>query len=68
MLLFLQMDPMNSHGFLFGRFDPRGHLAFKMEMGQQKPQEEEIPVQAMAALKISKKHRTQRHQLYNLPT
>ena len=49
MLVFPQMDPMNSHGFLFGRFDPRGHLAFKMEMGQQKPQEEEIPIQAMAA-------------------
>ena len=54
MLLFLQMDPTNSHGFLFGRFDLRGPPTFKLEMKQQKPQEEEIPVQAMAALKISK--------------
>ena len=68
MLLFLQMDPMNSHGFLFGIFNLRGPPTFKLEMKQQKPQEEEIPVQAMAALKISKKHRTRRHRPYNLPT
>ena len=49
MLVFPQMDPKNSHGFLFRRFDPRGAPAFKMETGQQKPQEEEIPLQAMAA-------------------
>ena len=54
MLLFLQMDPTNSHGFLFRRFDLSGPPTFKLEMKQQKPQEEEIPVQAMAALKISK--------------
>ena len=54
MLLFIQIDPTNSHGFLFGRFDLRGPPTFKLEMKQQKPQEEEIPVQAMAALKISK--------------
>ena len=54
MLLFLQMDPTNSHGFHFGRFNLRGPPTFKLEMKQQKPQEEEIPVQAMAALKISK--------------
>ena len=35
-------------------------------MKQQNPQEEEIPVQAMAALKISRKHRPRWHQLYNL--
>ena len=61
-------DPMNSHGFLLGRFDPRGPLAFKMETGQQRPQEEEIPVRAMAALKISRKHRPRRHHPYDLPT
>ena len=54
MLVLPQMDPMNSHGFLFGRFDLRGPPTFKLEMKQQKPQEEEIPVQAMAALKILK--------------
>ena len=54
MLLFLQMDPTNSQGFLFRRFNLRGPPAFKLEMKQQKPQEEKIPVQAMAALKISK--------------
>ena len=68
MLLFLQMDPMNSHGFLLGRFDLRRPPTFKLEMKQQKPRKEEIPVQAMAALKISKKHRTRRHRPYNLPT
>ena len=31
MLVFPQIDPMNSHGFLLGRFDPRGPPAFKME-------------------------------------
>ena len=68
MLLFLQMDPMNSHGFLFGRFNLRGPPTFKLEMKQQKPQEGEIPVQAMAALKISKRRRTQRHRPHDLPT
>ena len=62
------MDPMNSHGFLFGRFDPRGPLAFKIEMRQQKPQEEEIPIPAMAALKLPGKHRPWWHQHYDLPT
>ena len=39
-----------------------------MEMKQQEPQEEEITIQAMSALKISRKHRPQRHQPYELPT
>ena len=68
MLLFLQMDPTNSHGFLFGRFDPRVPPAFKMETGQQGHQEEETPIRAMAALKISRKHHPRRHQPYDLPT
>ena len=68
MLLFLQMDPMNSHGFLFGRFDLGRPPTFKLEMKQQKPQEEEIPIQAMAALRISKKRHTQHHQPYDLGT
>ena len=68
MLVFLQIDPMNLLGFLFGRSDPRGPPAFKIEMKQQNPQEEEIPIQAMAALRISKKHRTRRHRPYDLPT
>ena len=68
MLVFPQMDPMNSHGSLFGRFDPRGPPAFKMETGQQGPQEEEIPIRAMAALKISRKHHPRRHHPYDLPT
>ena len=58
MLVFLQMDPTNSHGFLFGRFDPRGPPTFKLETKQQRPQEEEIPIQAITALKISKKNAT----------
>ena len=68
MLVLLQRYPTNSHGFLFGRFDPRGPLAFKIEMKQQNPQEEEIPIWAMAALKISRKHCPRWHQPYNLPS
>ena len=37
-------------------------------MKQQNPQEEKIPVQAMAALKLSKKCHTQCHRPYDLPT
>ena len=37
-------------------------------MKQQKPQEEEIPIQAVAALKIYKKHRTRRYRPYDFPT
>ena len=67
-LVFPQMDPTNSHGFLFGRSDPRGTPALNIEARQQKSQEEEIPIRAMAALKISRKHRPQRHQPYDLPS
>ena len=59
---------MNSLGFLFGRSDPRWPLAFKIETKQQKPQEEKIPIQPMAALKISRKQRPRQHQPYNLPS
>ena len=68
MLLFLQMDPTSSHDFLFRRFKLRGPPAYRLEMKQQKTQEERIPIQATATLKISKKRRTQRHQPYDLPT
>ena len=68
MLVFPQMGPTNSHGFLFRRFDSRGPPAFKMEREQQKPQEEEIPIGAMAALKISWKHHPRWHHPYDLPT
>ena len=43
MLLFLQMDPVNSHGFFFRRFDLRGPPTFKLEMKQQKLQKEKFP-------------------------
>ena len=62
------MDPTNSNGFLFRRSNLRGPSAFKQETKQQKPQEKEIPIQAMAALKVSKKCRTQRHRPHDLPT
>ena len=68
MLVFPQMDPMNSHGFLFTRFNPRGPPAFKMEMRQQGPQGEEIPIWAMAALNISRKHHPYQPHPYDLPT
>ena len=45
-----------------------GPPAFNIEVRQQKPQEEEIPIQAMVALKISRKHRPRRHQPYDLPS
>ena len=39
-----------------------------MEMKQQEPQEEEIPIQAISTLKISRKHHPQQHHPYDLPT
>ena len=68
MLAFPQMDTMNSHDFLIRTSDPRGPPAFKTEVRQQPPQEDEIPIWAMAALKISRKQRPQRHQPYDLPS
>ena len=62
------MDPMSSHDFLFRRFNLRGPPAFRLEIKQQKTQEESIPVQAMVTLKISKKRCTRRHRPYDLPT
>ena len=59
---------LNSFFNLFGRFDPRGPPAFKMEMKQQEPQEEEIPVWAVSTLKISRKHSPWRHHPDDLPT
>ena len=42
MLPFLQMDPMSSHDFLFRRLNLRRAPAFRLEMKQQKTQEERI--------------------------
>ena len=56
------------NGFLFRRFDLRGPPAFKLETKQQKPQEEEVPIRAMAALKISRKHCPWRHHSNDLLT
>ena len=56
MLVFPQRDPTNSRSFLLGKFNPRGPPAFKTGIKQQEPQEEEIPIWAMAALNISRKH------------
>ena len=39
-----------------------------METKQEKPQEEEIPIWAMLALNISRKHRPWQHQPYDLPS
>ena len=50
------------------KFDPMGSPAFKMEMKQQEPQEEEIPIQAMSALKIYRKHHPQGDHPFDLPT
>ena len=67
MLVFLQMDPTKSVGSLFVRPAPGEPLACKIEKKGQNPQEEEFPVQTMAALKISKKCCTRRHRPYDLP-
>ena len=64
MLVFPQVDPTN---FFLRKFNPRGPLTFKMET-KQELQEEEIPIQAMAALKNSRKHRPWRHQPYDIPS
>ena len=44
MLLFLQMDPISSHDFLFRRFNLRGPPEFRLDMKQQKTQKERIPI------------------------
>ena len=62
MLVFPQLDPIfSSENSTQG--GPQ-HSKWK----QQEPWEEEIPVQAMPALKISRKYHPQRHQPYDLPT
>ena len=48
------MNPVNSLGFLFGRSTPGEPPVFKIEKKQRNPQEKEIPVQAVAALKFPK--------------
>ena len=68
MLAFLQMDPTKSLGSLFGRSTPGEPPAFKIERKRQNTREEEVPVQSMVALKISKKCCTQRHRPHDLPT
>ena len=40
---------------------------FKIKTKRQNPRDEKIPIQAMAALKISKKHRPQHHRPQDLP-
>ena len=65
MLVFPQMEPTN---IFLGKFDPREAPTFKMEMKQQEPQEKEIPIWAIEALKISRKHHPRQHQPYDLPT
>ena len=68
MLVFLQIDPTKSVGSLSGRSTPGEPPTFKIEKKRQNPQEEKFPVQAMVALKISKKHCTRCHRPYDLLT
>ena len=68
MLVFLQIDPTKSVGSLFERSAPGEPLAFKIEKKWRNPREEEIPIQAMVALKISKKHCPRHHWSHDLPT
>ena len=68
MLVFLQTDPTKSVGFLSRKSTPGEPPTFKIEKKWLNPQEEKFPVQAMVALKISKKCHTQHHRRYDLPT
>ena len=68
MLVFLQRDPTKSIGSLFKRSTPGEPLAFKIEKKWRNPWEEEIPIQAMVALKISTKHCPRHHWYHDLPT
>ena len=68
MLIFLQMDPTKSVGSFFRRSTPGEPPTFKIERKRRNPWEEEVPVQVMAALEISKKRLTQRHLPHDLPT
>ena len=47
---------------------PKGAPGLQNRDETTKPQEEEIPIWAMVALKISRKHHPRRHQPYDLPT
>ena len=62
------MDPTKSVVALFRRLAPGEPPTFKIEKKRQNPQEEKFPVQAMVALKISKKHCTRCHRPYDLLT
>ena len=62
------ISPGGSNKLFPQNIRPRGPPTFKMEMKQQEPQEEEIPIWAMKALKISRKHSSWRHQPYDIPT
>lgn len=68
MLVFLQMDPMESVGSLFGSSATGEPPTFKIENKWQNPHEGDFPAQAMVALNISMKQHTRRHQTYDLPT
>ena len=68
MLTFFQIDLMKSVGSFFRRSALREPPTFKTERKKRNPQEEEVPVQAMAALEISKKCHTQCYLPHDLPT
>ena len=64
MLVFSQMDPTN---FFPRKIRPKG--APDIQNGNNKnPGRKKIPIPAMAALKISRKHRPWQHQPYDFPT
>ena len=50
------------------KISPRGVSSVQNKDQKRKPQEENIPVQVMAALKIFKKHCPRCHRPHNLPT
>ena len=51
---------------LLQKICPQGTTSIQ-DRKRQNPQKEEVPIQAIVALEISKKHRTQRHLPHDLP-
>ena len=51
---------------LLQKICPQGTTGIQ-DRKRQNPQKEEVPIQAIVALEISKKHRTQRHLPHDLP-
>ena len=68
MLLFLQTDPANSHGFLFRRFDLRGAPNIQTRDKTPKTPRDRNSNTSHGSFKSFQKHHTQCHRPYDFPT